>query len=114
MPKYMDKYQVEDALRTLERAKEIQKDKDLMEEVKKFAKDRVRTITSIADLKAIRDEKLEEKEEEDSEEGEYINSPYKVIEEDGDTVKVKKKKIVEVKDEMKVDKPETYSADDAD
>lgn len=54
------KYEVEDALRTLIRAQEIQNDSKLMKEVKAHAKSQKDAITSIAALKGKRDEVIDE------------------------------------------------------
>jgi len=47
-----DKWEVEDALRTLKSAQKIKADKELMEQVKKCAKMEIKAITSLDELKA--------------------------------------------------------------
>ncbi|MEK6883498.1 MAG: hypothetical protein AABY22_27975 [Nanoarchaeota archaeon] len=41
------KYEIEDALRTLQRAEELKKDKTLMRDVKKAAKEQVKALNKI-------------------------------------------------------------------
>ena len=47
-----DKWEVEDALRTLQRAEEIRKDEKLMKEVMKMGKLKIKEIRSITELKS--------------------------------------------------------------
>lgn len=58
-----DKWVVEDALRDIERAEVHKQDEELMTEVSKLATKKVKAISSIADLKAIRKKKKEEEAE---------------------------------------------------
>lgn len=58
-----EKYECEDALRTLTRAEEIKADPELMKEVQKLAKKQKKTISSIADLRARADEMAMEDDE---------------------------------------------------
>lgn len=60
------KHLVEDALRTLERAKEIEADKELLDEVKAYAKQKAKQLRSIADLEAARDRSIEKDKKEES------------------------------------------------
>lgn len=62
--KMPDKYEVEDALRTLMRACEVQDNPKLMAEVRKLASKQKKAISSIAELKAVASEKLSAKDEE--------------------------------------------------
>lgn len=59
------KYLVEDALRTLEKAKEIEADKALMEEVKAHAKEKAKQLRSIADIEVARDKAIEKEKKSD-------------------------------------------------
>jgi len=61
-------YEVEDALRSLQRAEEVRKDPKLMVQVQKMAKIKMKEIKSIADLKNIRQNLEEEDDEGDEEE----------------------------------------------
>lgn len=63
MGKY-HKHEVEDALRSLTKAEEIKSDKSLMAQVQKLASKHKKHISSIADLKAKRDELAKEEGEE--------------------------------------------------
>lgn len=58
-----DKWEVEDALRTLQRAEEIRKDEKLMKEVVKFGKEKIKEIRSISDLKTAYTSKVQEENE---------------------------------------------------
>lgn len=49
------KYEVEDALRSLQRAEEVKADPELMSEVQKLAGKQMKQIKSIADLKEAGD-----------------------------------------------------------
>jgi hypothetical protein len=53
--KKIEKWEIEDALRTLMKAKEIESDPELFGLVKRLAKKQKSAITSIADLKSVRD-----------------------------------------------------------
>lgn len=58
-----DKWEVEDALRSLQRAEEVRKDEKLMKEVFKLARLKLKEIKSIADLKAAYHAQVEEEDE---------------------------------------------------
>jgi hypothetical protein len=76
------KYLVEDACRTLEKAKEIQADPELMKEVKDYAAKKAGTFRSIADLKAARDKAIAADNEEGSDAEEATESPEEEATED--------------------------------
>lgn len=58
------KWEVEDALRDIERAEMHKQNEDMMEQVQKLAKKKVKAISSIADLKDRKRELSEEDMEE--------------------------------------------------
>jgi hypothetical protein len=62
------KWEVEDALRDLERAEMHRGNPELMEQVAKIAKKKVKLIESLADLKNIKKMKSMEEDEEEGEE----------------------------------------------
>lgn len=88
-----DNYEVKQALDILLQAEEIRKDSSLLDEVLKYAKNQKAAICSIEDLKAARDQAIEEEgespdeeskesPEEDKAEGEVDNeSPDPMLEE---------------------------------
>jgi len=57
----IERFEVESAMRSMERAEEIKKDPKMLAAVKVLAKKRIGEITSIAELKEVRDRKLKEK-----------------------------------------------------
>jgi hypothetical protein len=79
------KYLVEDACRTLEKAKEIQADEELMKEVKSYADKKAGTYRSIADLKAARDKAIAADNAEGSDAEEASESPEEEATEDEST-----------------------------
>lgn len=48
-----DKWEVEDGLRSLERAEEVRNNKDLLIQVQKLAKKKIKEISSIAELREL-------------------------------------------------------------
>lgn len=61
------KWEVEDAMRDLERAEMHRQNPDMMAQVAKLAKKKVKLVESLADLKAIKKQKSMEDAEEEGE-----------------------------------------------
>jgi hypothetical protein len=59
------KWEVEDAMRDLKRAEMHKQNPELMEQVGKLIKKEVKAISSLADIKAIKKQKIEEMDEEE-------------------------------------------------
>lgn len=73
-----NKYEIEEALRTLMRAEEIKSDKKLMKDVFSLAKEQKDSIASIEDLKKAYERAVEKEDEEDEdEEGSESSSSIK-------------------------------------
>lgn len=69
-----DRYEIEDALKTLMRAEEIKADKKLMKDVFSLAKEQKESISSIEDLKMAYEKALKKENEEEMEDDEEESS----------------------------------------
>jgi hypothetical protein len=94
-----DEYEVKSAFETLCKAKEIEQDNELMEEVKKLAEKKTKAISSIADLKQKAAEMDEEDLMEEDEEVEEMPTKEGLKPHPGDD------RMLKARDELPPDRP---------
>jgi hypothetical protein len=87
-------YEIECALDTLVKAKEIEADKELMKKVQDLAKSKANKILSIADLKKKYQEVAKEEEEYEDEEEESKEKEIKIVIQQKDSLMTEEDKVV--------------------